>query len=202
MASNTADEKFHILNGETIKVPFLKSFYVYHSYASLDDFKVLKLRYERVIGDDGKPVQFSMYLLLPHDTYGLQDMVEKFHLDQKLLAPKILNNHLRKVKLSRVSIPKMKFSYDVDSMELLEEKGLTLPSLRVKQISQKWYKGCFCHLRFEIEAECDSDSSPPPLPTFDADHPFMFMIVEQFSNLVVFTGAVLDPRKYFLLCNH
>ncbi|XP_060960581.1 serpin-ZXA-like [Cannabis sativa] len=206
MASNTADEKFHILNGETIKVPFLKSFYVYHSYASLDDFKVLKLRYERVVGDDGKPLQFSMYLLLPHDTYGLQDMVEKFNLDPKLLAPKSLNNHLRKVKLSRVSIPKMKFSYDVDAMELLEEKGLTLPFTEGEAdfskmvyshlesnnvfIGTMLHKSCIevneegtkatsaTSLRFEIEAECDSDSSPPPLPTFDADHPFMFMIVE------------------------
>ncbi|KAF4355545.1 hypothetical protein F8388_003126 [Cannabis sativa] len=165
----------------------------------------------------------SINLMLNMVAAGAEDMVEKFNLDPKLLAPKSLNNHLRKVKLSRVSIPKMKFSYDVDAMELLEEKGLTLPFTEGKAdfskmvyshlesnnvfIGTMLHKSCIevneegtkatsaTSLRFEIEAECDSDSSPPPLPTFDADHPFMFMIVEQFSNLVVFTGAVLDPRK-------
>ena len=32
-----------------------------------------------------------------------------------------------------------------------------------------------------------------PKPSFVAEHPFMFMIVEDFSNLVLFTGAVVNP---------
>ncbi|KAF4355550.1 hypothetical protein F8388_003131 [Cannabis sativa] len=126
MVSKTRDKEFHIFNRETIQVPSMNSHNVSHDYASLDDFKVLKLPYESVIGECGKQIQLSMYLLLPHDPYGLQDMVEKFNLDTKLLAPESLNDHLRKVKLSRVLIPKMKFSYNVDAKELVKKKGLTL----------------------------------------------------------------------------
>ncbi|KAF4355551.1 hypothetical protein F8388_003132 [Cannabis sativa] len=219
MAWKTKHKKFHILNREIIDVPFLNSYDVYRSYASLDDFKVLKLPYERGIGDDGKPLQFSMYLLLPHDTYGLQDMVKKFNSDPKLLAPKSLNNHLRKVELSRVSIPKMKFSYGVDVKELLEDQGLTLPfsvnadfsnMVNVNPVTNVYvnimvHKSCievneegteaaaatFARIAFGFDPDCE----PTPVSTFVADHPFMFMIVEEFSNLVVSTGAVLDPQN-------
>ncbi|KAM6583362.1 hypothetical protein CsatB_010364 [Cannabis sativa] len=199
----------------------MNSHNVYHDYASLDDFKVLKLRYERIaLGNNGNQTQFSMYSLLPHDTYGLQDMVKKFNSDPKLLAPKSLNNHLRKVELSRVSIPKMKFSYGVDAKELLEDQGLTLPfsvndadfsnMVNVNPVTNVYvnimvHKSCIEVNEEGTEAAAATfvgflcggwapNYKPPPLPTFVADHPFMFMIVEEFSNLV-FTGAVLDPRK-------
>ncbi|KAG5540279.1 hypothetical protein RHGRI_020508 [Rhododendron griersonianum] len=35
----------------------------------------------------------------------------------------------------------------------------------------------------------------PKNTSFVADHPFMFMIMEDISKLVIFTGAVLDPSK-------
>uniref|UniRef100_A0A803NSQ3 Serpin domain-containing protein n=1 Tax=Cannabis sativa TaxID=3483 RepID=A0A803NSQ3_CANSA len=218
MVSKTQDKEFHILNRETIQVPFMNSHNVSHDYASLDDFKVLKLPYESVVGECGKQIQLSMYLLLPHDPYGLQDMVEKFNLDRKLLAPESLNDHLRKVKLSRVFIPKMKFSYNVDAKELVKKKGLTLAFNEVdadfsKMVySQSPGSNVFIQTMLQkccIEVNEDGTEAaaatffcprskpprkkPPQIVTFVADHPFMFMIVEEFSNLVVFTGAVLDP---------
>ncbi|KAM6583359.1 hypothetical protein CsatB_010361 [Cannabis sativa] len=221
MVSKTQDKEFHILNRETIQVPFMNSHNVSHDYASLDDFKVLKLPYERIVlGNNGKQIQLSMYLLLPHDTYGLEDMVEKFNLDTKLLAPESLNDHLRKVKLSRVSIPKMKFSYNVDAKELVKKKGLTLAFNEVdadfSKIVYSQSPGSNVFIQTMLQKCCievneggteaatatffcprskPPRNKPPQIVTFVADHPFMFMIVEEFSNLVVFTGAVLDPRN-------
>uniref|UniRef100_A0A803NTB0 Serpin domain-containing protein n=1 Tax=Cannabis sativa TaxID=3483 RepID=A0A803NTB0_CANSA len=243
MASKTQDEKFCLLNGETIQVPFMNSHNVSYSYAFLDDFKVLKLPYERIaLGNNGNQTQFSMYLFLPHDTYRFQNTVKKFKVNPKLLSPMSFNNHLRSMELSRVSIPKMKLSYDVElhAKNLLKERGLSLPFSKASAnfpnmvCSQSPDTNVFIenmlHKSF-IEVNEDGtravattfvgmsygsclNSEPPPLaavfgmipgiapdymPTpldsFVADHPFLFMIVEEFPNLVVFTGAVLDPRN-------
>ncbi|KAM6583358.1 hypothetical protein CsatB_010360 [Cannabis sativa] len=243
MASKTQDEKFCLLNGETIQVPFMNSHNVSYSYAFLDDFKVLKLPYERIaLGNNGNQTQFSMYLFLPHDTYRFQNTVKKFKVNPKLLSPMSFNNHLRSMELSRVSIPKMKLSYDVElhAKNLLKERGLSLPFSKASAnfpnmvCSQSPDTNVFVenmlHKSFiEVNEDgtravattfvgmsygsCLSSEPPPlaavfgmipgiapdymptPLDSFVADHPFLFMIVEEFPNLVVFTGAVLDPRN-------
>ncbi|XP_062091577.1 serpin-ZX-like [Humulus lupulus] len=214
--SMTKDRNFHLLDGRTIQAPFVNSHHVYHYYASNDDFKVLKLRYQR--GESNRDKQFSMYMFLPHKKCGLQDMVEKFNSHTKLLSLEYVNRHMREVKLSHVSIPKLKFQYDVDAKKLLKQKGLTLPFSAEDAdfsnmvdcgdvyIAFMVHKSCIEVNEVGTEAAAATDigmfyssppqiNRPPPLPTFVADHPFMFMIVEEFSNLIVFYGAVLHPQK-------
>uniref|UniRef100_A0A803NSQ2 Serpin domain-containing protein n=1 Tax=Cannabis sativa TaxID=3483 RepID=A0A803NSQ2_CANSA len=205
--------------------------------------EVLKLPYERIaLGNNGNQTQFSMYLFLPHDTYRFQNTVKKFKVNPKLLSPMSFNNHLRSMELSRVSIPKMKLSYDVElhAKNLLKERGLSLPFSKASAnfpnmvCSQSPDTNVFVenmlHKSFiEVNEDgtravattfvgmsygsCLSSEPPPlaavfgmipgiapdymptPLDSFVADHPFLFMIVEEFPNLVVFTGAVLDPRN-------
>jgi len=55
----TKDYDFHLLNGSSIKVPFMRSCKK-HFIRAFDDFKVLGLPYEQ--GEDER--QFSMYILL------------------------------------------------------------------------------------------------------------------------------------------
>jgi serpin B len=35
--------------------------------------------------------------------------------------------------------------------------------------------------------------APHPVPAFNADHPFLWMIVDKASGLVLFMGRVADP---------
>ncbi|PON81517.1 Serpin family [Trema orientale] len=212
-ASATRDRDFHLLNGETTKVPFMISQDVYRSFASFDDYKVLKLPYQR--GHQCTDKQFSMYFFLPHRRDGLQDMMEKFNSDTTMLQPNRF--HLREVKLSHLRIPKLKFSYYVDAKELLQDRGLTLPfdpfgadftdmvNGFLVYIDCMLHKSCIEVNEEGTEAAAVTFSGmlsgaarvykpPPPRPSFVADHPFMFMVVEEFSELVVFTGAVLNPN--------
>ncbi len=41
--------------------------------------------------------------------------------------------------------------------------------------------------------EMKARSLPPPLPLFRADHPFVFLILEQSTSTVLFLGRVVDP---------
>ncbi|PON81518.1 Serpin family [Trema orientale] len=211
-ASMTLNENFYLLNGETIRVPLMTIQNVHRSYASFDDYKVLKLRYQR---GQCTNKQFSMYFFLPHKRNGLQDMIEKFSSDSAMLQPSA--SRLKKVKLSHVWIPKLKFSYYVDAKKLIKDRGLTLPfspegadftnmiNATNVFINEMLHKSCIEVNEKGTEAaaatfagpRCGSARGykPPPLPSFVADHPFMFTIVEEFSNLIIFTGALLNPKK-------
>ncbi|PON52331.1 Serpin family [Trema orientale] len=211
--SMTLDKNFHLLNRKTMKVPFMISKDVYRSYASFDDYKVLKLPYQR---GQCTNKQYSMYFFLPHRRKGLQDMVKKFNSDTTMLQPKCL--HLREVELSHVWIPKLKFSYCVDAAELIESKGLALPFnptganfTNMVNVTNVFINRMLHKSYIEVNEEGTEASAatfadtyvgyeegseqPPPRPSFIAHHPFMFMIAEEFSNLVIFTGALLNPTE-------
>ena len=71
-ASKTKDNDFHLLNGSSVKVPFMtsKKKQVVGAY---DGVKVLALPYKQ--GEDRR--HFSMYLFLPDAKDGLPALVEK-----------------------------------------------------------------------------------------------------------------------------
>ncbi|PON81507.1 Serpin family [Trema orientale] len=133
-----------------------------------------------------------------------------------MLQPK--HFHLREQELSLVWIPKLKISYDIGIRKLMQDKGLTLPfdptgadfrnMVHFPALAAPVYINSLIHKSWievneegtESAAATFSDvvlgcavSSKPPLPSFVADHPFMFMIAEESSKHVIFTGALLNP---------
>ena len=211
-ASNTRDEDFYLLNGETTKVPFMTMRDEPYSFGSFKDFKLLRLLYQR--GQYTEKRCFAMYIFLPHMRDGLKDLVDKFNSDSAALHPK--NFPLKIEELSRVWIPKAKFLYEFEAQELMQAKSLTLPFDKdnadfsnMVESPKNIYIGSIIHKAFvEVNEEGTEAAAVTvclmrctaapgmlkrPKPSFVADHPFMFMIVEDFSNLVVFTGAVLNP---------
>ncbi|KAJ0098737.1 hypothetical protein Patl1_21610 [Pistacia atlantica] len=74
-ASRTEYRDFYLLNGQTVRVPFMTSRkHTYHFYGSFDGFKSLKIPYRN--GQDTK--KFSMYFFLPDAVYGFENLVNKF----------------------------------------------------------------------------------------------------------------------------
>ena len=214
-ASNTLDdEDFHLLNGQITKAPFMTMRDESHSFGSFEDFKLLRLPYQR--GQSTEKRCFSMYIFLPHARDGLKDLVAKFNSDSAALHPK--NFPLNTEELSRVWMPKVKFSYDFEAQELMKAKTLTLPFdpynadfSNMVESPVNIYIGSIIHKAFvEVNEEgteaaavtvarmrfgCALGMVERPKPSFVADHPFMFMIIEDSSKLVVFTGAVLNPLQ-------
>ncbi|KAJ4833201.1 hypothetical protein Tsubulata_019263 [Turnera subulata] len=216
---SSSDMNFHLLDGGTIRVPFLSGYYRYEYYGSFETLKVLRLPYGT--GND-LDKRFSMYFFLPNRSNGLQDMIQEFNSEPGLFHKR---TKLEKVDIAWLRIPKFKFSNTFTLSETMKELGLTLPfqmgggptgmvdwervncpnaqyMLKISMIIQKSF--------IEVNedgteaAACDEDDDmgfsleplPKPKPLyFDADHPFMFMIKEDISDIVFFTGAVLNPLE-------
>jgi len=109
------DYDFHLLNGSSVKVPFMTNFGD-QFIEVFNDFKVLRLPYEQ--GKDKR--QFSMYIFLPNAKDGLPALVEKVELLQHRLP-------FTKVEVGDFRIPKFKFSFELETSRMLKELGVILP---------------------------------------------------------------------------
>ena len=211
-ASNTRNEYFHRLNGKT-KVPFMIKERCRFMYGSFEDFKLLKLQYKQGQRLDK---QFAMYIFLPHEQDGLKDLLHKFNSNPSLLHPE--NLCIQNQKFSKVSIPKLKFSYKFNARNLVTRKGLTLPfdeenadfTNMVDLVDPRfnaYIKSIHHNACIEVDEKGVKAAAVTsvavgllacgrwPTLSFVADHPFMFMIIEDRSKLITFVGAVLDPAS-------
>ncbi|CAK9178610.1 unnamed protein product [Ilex paraguariensis] len=205
----TENRDFYPLDGDKVSVPFMTSNENY-LYGSFNGFKVLKIPYQS--GQDEK--MFSMYFFLPDKRDGLENLLTKVNSD-----PGFLHKHfeLRSVEFNEFWIPKFKFSSTFETSKTMIEMGLTLPfmedcmeltkmvelpsgvPLYISQIIQK--------ASIEVDeggteaaavtmtdyCGCCLEADIPETENFVADHPFMFMIKEETSGMVLFTGAVFNP---------
>ncbi|OAY70218.1 Serpin-ZXA [Ananas comosus] len=213
-ASGTEDGEFHLLNGNSVLVPFMTNLEM-QFMSSFDDFKVLRLPYRKrndrrqrlpyKKGNDRR--QFSMYIFLPDDRDGLWSLIDKLSSD-----PEFLNRHLpkREVKLGELKIPKFKISCGLDAPRVLKEMGVHLlfcgdgglteiadsPIARTLilhksfiEVNEEGTEAAAASFMM-LEGCC---RAPPPPPDFVADHPFFFLIREDTTEAVLFMGHVLDP---------
>ncbi|KAF3441486.1 hypothetical protein FNV43_RR15400 [Rhamnella rubrinervis] len=209
-ASETRNEDFHLLDRKTsVSVPFMVETSRREYYGSFEDFKVIRL----FCRGNTLRKQFCMDIILPHKRDGLQDVIEKFNSNPKLLQEDF---ELDTKRVDELWIPKWKFSNDLVATELMKELGLTLPfsfpdaditEMIESPLSDLLYiKEIFQRSVIEVNEEGAAAAavtcamlyygcarSPPERITFIADHPFMFMIKEIVSGAVIFTGAVLNP---------
>ncbi|XP_074282496.1 serpin-ZX-like [Silene latifolia] len=209
-ATKTKSFDFHLLNGDSIQVPFMRS-YEKQFVRSFGDFKVLRLLYKQ-----GKDInrQFSMYVFLPNEIDGLPSLMEKFS-----SQPGFLEEHLpsdKKVLMWDFKLPKFKISFGFEATDVLKSLGVEHPfipggltemlvdpftsdELYVSNIFQKSFievneegteAAAVTVANLVIPTSC---SNMPQ--TFVADHPFMFMIREDISGVVLFIGHVMDPSS-------
>ncbi|CAA0816297.1 Serpin-ZX [Striga hermonthica] len=206
--SLTKVRDFFLLNGSTVRVPFMTSSMNQFAVA-FDDFKVLKLPYEE--GQDTR--EFSMYFFLPNARDGLRALVEKFGSISGFIEHHM--PHLS-VKMGDFRLPKFKISFDFEASDFFKSQGLVLPFCGglTEMVYPSPYdpleiSGFFHKAYVEVDEQGTEAAAvtagmgrggcsrfrPPPVDEFDfvADHPFLFVIREEISGVVLFVGQVVNP---------
>jgi serpin B len=203
----TEDYDFHLLNDNSVKVPFMRS-WDEQFIGVFDGFKVLRLPYKQ--GEDKR--QFSIYFFLPDTKDGLLALIEKIASESEFLEEKLPRE---KVEVGDFRIPKFKISFEFETSDMLKELGVVLPfseggltkmvdspkgqQLNVSNIFHKSFievneEGTIAAAEALLSVACcempDVDDS---LIEFVADHPFLFMIREDLSGTILFIGQVLNP---------
>lgn len=216
--SITKSFKFHLLNGGSVKVPFMRSINKKQYIKVFNGFKVLNLPYNKNQRSDER--SFSMYIFLPDAKDGLPALVEKAGSE-----PGFLKHHIpsKKVKVRDLKIPKFKFDYGIQVKQALRKLGLVSPfnpkvglsemvddlcemvdggdpkPLYVSKIFHKSFievdekgtKASAATAAYVLAPESERINLAPL--DFVADHPFLFVIRENTTGVVQFMGQVLNP---------
>lgn len=192
----TLDEDFASLDGSNTKVPFLHSTFE-TSYFENDLFQALTLPYE---GE-----RFSMILILPRDNSkeGFVKLEDMF--DENLVATILNNSQSTDVK---ISIPKFKSEFASQLVEQLMELGLRSPFIEEDADFSKMSKEKGLHISsvfhkafIEVEEEGTKAAAatavvmdgllarmPEEPKVFKANHPFLYLIRDSKTGLVLFMG--------------
>ncbi|TYH71951.1 hypothetical protein ES332_D05G219700v1 [Gossypium tomentosum] len=207
-ASKTKDHDFHLINGSSVKVPFMTS-KKKQTVSAYDGFKVLGLPYKQ--GNDKR--RFSMYFFLPDAKDGLPALVEKVSSESGFLE-----RHLpyQPVEVGEFRIPRFKISFGLKASEVLKRLGLVLPFSGEGGLTEMvdspqgrdLYVSNIFHKSFievneegtEVAAATSAvialrSARIPRTIDFVADHPFLFLIRENATGVVLFIGHVLNPLE-------
>ncbi|XP_058217244.1 serpin-ZX-like [Rhododendron vialii] len=130
-ARSTEKRKFYLQDGSIVLVPFMTTIskdYYYRSsskdyyYGLFDGFKVLKIPYQSC-----QPNNFSMYFFLPEERDGLQNLIRKLNSDSRFLSQEYFE--LTEETLEELWIPKFKFSFDFNVLEVIDDMGVSFSSI-------------------------------------------------------------------------
>ncbi|CAF2291192.1 unnamed protein product [Brassica rapa] len=190
--SLTRNSDFHRLDGTKLRVPFMSAYASYKLRLEVyQGFKVLHLPYRGGGSQDDR--YFSMLICLPDEKNGLHAMLERLASCRGFLNG---DGDIRGeyADVGEVKIPRFKFGFDFDVSKALQGLGLKTPLekivhkayIEVDEVGTKaaaatsisCFGGCF---------------QPRKKYDFVADHPFLFLVKEYRSGLVMFLGQVLDP---------
>ncbi|XP_074316815.1 serpin-ZXA-like [Silene latifolia] len=203
------NQSFHLLTGETIQAPCMTTYRYKFKFdgGCFDDFRLLRLPYKTAQDTTRK---FAMYIFLPNTKDGLIGLMEKFRKDPRFLHE---NFELARAYLTGFWIPKFKFSHLFSVKDTLEQLGLDRMFKRVGELKKivnqpfaeqlyvsKMYQKSFVEVNEEgtlassAMLSLSGGGGPPPNEfSFVADHPFLFTIREETSQVTFFVGTVLNP---------
>lgn len=193
--SLTKDSDFHRLDGTTVGVPFMSGCSLGYDLVVYDGFKVLNLPYRGGRGDYYRR-RFSMQIYLPDEKDGLHAMLERLASSRGFLSGEgDIPGH--SAYIGELKVPRFKFEFGFEATEALEGLGLELPGdviihkscIEVDEVGSK---------AAAAAAEISIGFCMPPKEKYDfvADHPFLFLVKEEFSGLVLFLGQVTDPSMH------
>ena len=193
--NETKPDDFWLDKKKSVKVQMMQLIDKEFPYAETEDFQIIKLPYECQ--------NLSILILLPKDTILPVEIISK-NLDeyQKLM---------RKQKVD-VFLPRLKVELTIDLLQVLKNLGINSAfnpqladfskmtgnkDLFISKAIQKSY--------LEVNEEGSEAAAvtgvvmkitavkPETKKVFRADHPFLFFIIEEDSNLVLFAGKISNP---------
>lgn len=205
--SKTKDSDFHLLDGSKVQVPFMttKKKQFVREY---DGYKVLGLPYLQ--GEDKR--RFTMYVFLPDAKDGLKSLIEKIGSQSEFFDRHVPRS---KVEIGQFLIPKFKISFGFEASDMLKDLGVKLPfdggegltEMVDSSVGQSLYVSSIHHKSFvEVNEEGTEAAAATAAVVmlrsirtddkvdFVADHPFLFVIREDITGVVLFMGQVVDPR--------
>jgi serpin B len=194
----TKKKNFHTIKKDKVKIDFMND-QSYYRYFEDDDIQSVFLNY--------KCNQFSMIVLLPQDRYGI-DKIES----------KLNYNYLSNIEMASrsneviLSLPKFKIETEISPKDEIIKMGysemfsdkadftnMSADSLKINKITHKTF--------IEIDEKkteaaavskvdlvvigygVGGDPPPPPAPKiFNANHPFVFLIVDNRTKAIIFIG--------------
>jgi serpin B len=171
-------------------------------YLAGDNFQAIALPYVKN--------ELSMVVLLPKEVDGLAG------LEKSLTVPGYVNDVLAKMQRSQVKVvlPKFKVTSEFDLSEQLQGLGMKtaftkkanfsgITSREPLQISKVIHKAFVDVHEAGTEAAAATavvmifGGAPRPQepPAFRADHPFVYLIIDNNSGSILFMGRLLNPKK-------
>jgi len=188
---------------KTVTTPMMSTTGIY-PYLREREFSVIELPYD---AKKGIGPQVSMFILLPHETYGLA------HLEAGLTATEV-KKWLVQLKDEKVAltVPKFTISNFLSLKEPLEAMGMDAPfsknadfseingaqNLLISKILQKVFisideKGSEAAAATAVSLGLKSTFDARHPISFVANHPFMFLVIDKNTAAILFIGHVVLP---------
>ncbi|EYU25361.1 hypothetical protein MIMGU_mgv1a020709mg, partial [Erythranthe guttata] len=204
---DTIDFEFFLQSGSSVKARFMCGGGCYQFIRAFDGFKVLRLPYVKAEDNNRK---FSMYFFLPDAKDGLPDLVKKFGSESRFIE-----NHIphKAVKAGNFIIPKFKIGFGFEASGLVNGLGVVHPFFGgggvSEMVEEVLYVSKIFHKSFiEVNEQgteaaavtedemgmgwCMEEERETTVD-FVADHPFLFVVREDVSGVVLFVGQLLNP---------
>ncbi|UDQ97997.1 serpin family protein [Lentisphaerota bacterium WC36G] len=193
----TVKRNFYVNKDTTIKVPMMRQKEEFF-YRENESYQFVSLPF--------RGEEFAMNLILPKENCSMKEII-------KSLTIKDLNEPLSYKDLCNVSLslPRFEISHFVDNKPMLEKLGVSdafnVNKADFSQMSPnrglciaKIYQKAFIRVN-EYGAKAtaadligaDDFGGAEKKVTFNANRPFLFFIVHKDTNLILFTGYVLQP---------
>jgi serpin B len=193
----TKQKNFHTIKKDKVKVNFMnnQSFY---EYFEDEDIQSLGLPY--------KCDQFRMIVILPKQKLGITKVEEKFNseyfdqIKKKSRANEII-----------LSLPKLKIETELSPIEEIKRMGYNemfsekadfsgiskLERLQINQLIHKTFidlnekkteAAAVTKIEMVLTGGVGVEYTPPPPKIFNADHPFLFFIIDTRTEAILFIG--------------
>ena len=199
LEKDTSHQPFHRLNGQSTSVPLMHRSGSY-KVADLDDAQLLSLPY------DGGAL--AMVAVLPRRNDGLPDLEAKLESNlgawlERLEAtrPREVDVYLPRFRieaafrlheaLKRLG---MRLAFDIEEADfsgMTSERDLYISAVVHKAFVDVNEQGTTAAAATAVVMEMRG--IPRARPTFRADHPFVFLIVDTRTRYLLFMGRLLDP---------
>jgi serpin B len=204
----TRKESFHVAPDQTVDVDMMHQSAKF-GYSHQDGVRVLVMPY--------RGEQWSMVVVLPDTTDGLGEMEER--VDHEALTRWIAAAEKNVIEVP-VWLPRFRFDSGHDLKPALRQIGVTkafdpgeadFSRIEGKRGSRDTVGRLFVDsIRQRAMIEVNEEGTeaaavttinmkksemPENAPRFRADHPFLFLIRENESGLILFLGRVVDPTK-------